>query len=178
MSRFLKARSIPITTLSAKVERGLGGKRANEPLLANPVIIARAVLLDVQVEMLGVIGIAGPQNGREPSAAGAPDGLHEGQVLRVGVVPDREPAPVDEDETGHVNRNASSVRADFRAGDMVLRAAIVARSGVERGHRRLQLGARQRNDQIADEGCEDGRKAAVQEGARRQIDRAALGEAD
>ena len=52
------------------------------------------------MEMVGVIWVAGPQYGREPSAARAPHRLHKQCLLGTRLMPDREAPPIGEQDSG------------------------------------------------------------------------------
>ena len=105
-------------------------------LLADSIIIARPVAQDIEMEMVGMIGVAGPQYGREPSAPRAPYRLHEQRLLGSRLTPDRNAPPIGEQDRGDVDRDAFAVWAYFRSWNPVDAAAVVAGAGLERDDRR------------------------------------------
>ena len=130
------------------------------------------------MEMVGVIWVAGPQYGREPSAARAPHRLHEQCLLGTCLMPDRNAPPIGEQDRGDVDRDALAVWADLLAWNPVDAAAIVARAGVERDDRRAQHGLAERRHEVSQKPSKGDGERAVEQWMRREIELGTAGEAD
>jgi len=130
------------------------------------------------VEMVGVIWVAGPQYGREPSAARAPHRSHEQCLLGTRLMSDRNAPPIGEQDRGDVDRDALAVWVDLRPWNPVDAAAIVARAGVERDDRSAQHGLAERGHEVSQKPSEGDGERAVEQWMRREIELGSAVEAD
>jgi hypothetical protein len=106
------------------------GLHSTRELLANAIAPARAMLSDVEVQVVGVKRVgARTQDGREPAASRRPHGAEIGGFVRAGLPLDQDPTVVRERDRNEIDRQPTAMGANLRAGDAVLRPAGVAGSG-------------------------------------------------
>jgi hypothetical protein len=102
-------------------------------LLADPVTVAGAVSLDVEVPVSGVRRIrTGPQNGREPTACSGSQRCENSHFPLVLGFSNRKDFAVREFETGNIHRQATRMGAELATNLMIAVATHEARPGVDR----------------------------------------------
>jgi hypothetical protein len=96
--------------------------------LANAVVVARAVLEDVDMHVVGMRFVgAWAEHGREPAATRFADRIDCGTgIIGISVRPDGEGHAVREFETQNICRNSERVGAQLPAFGMIAVAALIA----------------------------------------------------
>jgi hypothetical protein len=127
--------------------RGIGAARYS---LTDAVAIARPVLQDVEVQMLGMRRIGPrPEYRGEPTACGDADGIDGGAQMLIPIGLDGQRFAIREFETRDVDRHTGRVRANLSVLGVVAVAAVVTRPGMNRLDFDRQLAGQERSDKIA-----------------------------
>ena len=102
-------------------------------LLADPVTVAGAVSLDVEVPVSGVRRIGtGPQDRREPTACSSSQRCENSQLSLVLRFSNRNDFAVREFETGNIHRQATRMGAELATNLMIAVATHETRPGADR----------------------------------------------
>ena len=113
--------------LTGACRPSLRGTRRNAPragLLANPVVVARAVPLDVEVPVRGMCRIgAGPQDRGEPATRSCSHGCQNSRFFGVFVFGDRDSLAIGKFEGRDVNRKPDGMGAELATRLIVAVAA-------------------------------------------------------
>jgi hypothetical protein len=133
------------------------------------------VLFDVEVHVVGVEGVcARTQNRREPAASRRPYRAEVQRFVRAGLPVDEDTPFVGERDRHEVDRQSLGVSAGPGPGDAVLRAAIIAGTGLDRRDLGVQRCFAKRRDDEADVVGEHRGEFASDEGAVGQAHGAAV----
>ena len=118
--------------------------------LTNAVAVARPVLQDVDVHVLGMRRIGPwPEYRGEPSARGDADGIDRGTQMLIPIGPDGQRFAIRKFEARDVDRQTGRMRADLADLCAVAVAAFVTRSGVNRLKFDREIAGNERSDEIA-----------------------------
>src|SRR5215211_2070732 len=106
-------------------------------LLADPVTVAGAVSLDVEVPVSGVRRVrTGPQNGCEPTACSGSQRCENSHFPLVLGLSNRKDFAVREFETGNIHRQATRMDAQLATDLMIAVATHETRTGADHPQRR------------------------------------------